>query len=152
MQESGFRPRRGGLRSCLLAALLAVASGGLGIESVCAAGATDIYRYQGPDRERRIVDGKREAAGWAPHRDIGHKSLIDDRRPKSITIWLPLTDATPQNMLTIDTADDPSFRWQNEAAKILAHKGKDLVFINFELATYPDAVKRKREGQRMQCV
>lgn len=43
------------------------------------------------------VNGKREGAGWSPHRDMGHKSLLPDRSPKSLTVWLPLTEATPQN-------------------------------------------------------
>ena len=47
--------------------------------------------------------------------------------------------------------DQPSVKWQSEAGQIVAHRGKDLVFVNFELASYPDAVKRKRDGQRLQC-
>ncbi len=43
------------------------------------------------------VDGKRESAGWEPHRDLGHFSLMPNKRPKSLTMWLPLTDATPEN-------------------------------------------------------
>lgn len=43
------------------------------------------------------VDGTREPAGWSPHRDHGHKTLRADRSPKSLTVWLPLTDATPRN-------------------------------------------------------
>ena len=43
------------------------------------------------------VDGKREGAGWTPHRDLGYRTLLPDRRPKAMTFWLPLTEATPQN-------------------------------------------------------
>lgn len=43
------------------------------------------------------VDGAREAAGWGPHRDLGHFSLMANKRPKSLTMWLPLTDATTEN-------------------------------------------------------
>lgn len=42
-------------------------------------------------------------------------------------------------------------RWQNESAHIALHRGKDLVFVNFELAAYTDAVKRKREGVSLEC-
>ena len=42
-------------------------------------------------------------------------------------------------------------RWQNESGSIAAYRGKDLVFVNFELAGYADAVKRKREGQVLEC-
>ena len=42
-------------------------------------------------------------------------------------------------------------RWQNESGNIAAYRGKDLVFVNFELAGYADAVKRKREGATLEC-
>jgi len=45
----------------------------------------------------------------------------------------------------------PSVKWQNEAGQIVAYRGKDLVFVSFELVSYPAAVKRKREGQRLLC-
>lgn len=37
------------------------------------------------------------ASGFAPHRDKGPDCLFLDKRPKSITIWLPLTEAHPLN-------------------------------------------------------
>jgi hypothetical protein len=37
------------------------------------------------------------AAGWRPHRDRGVFSLRDDLSPTSFSIWLPLTDAGPEN-------------------------------------------------------
>ena len=45
----------------------------------------------------------------------------------------------------------PVLQWRDEGARVDAHRGKDLVFVNFELASYPAAMKRKRDGQRMQC-
>jgi hypothetical protein len=42
-------------------------------------------------------------------------------------------------------------RWQNESGSIAAYRGKDLVFVNFELAGYADAGKRKREGATLEC-
>ena len=36
-------------------------------------------------------------------------------------------------------------------AQILAHRGKDLVYVSFELVSYSDAVRRKREGVSLEC-
>jgi hypothetical protein len=57
----------------------------------------------------------------------------------------------PQAVPVKNPTDQPSVKWQNEAGQIVALRGKDLVFVSFELASYPDAVKRKREGQRLMC-
>jgi len=48
-------------------------------------------------------------------------------------------------------AADDNLRWQNESGRISAYRGKDLVFVNFELDSYADAVKRKREGASVEC-
>ena len=45
-------------------------------------------------------------------------------------------------------ASPPVYRWDNGVSKITGYGGKDLVFISFELAGYPDAVKRKQSGAR----
>ena len=58
---------------------------------------------------------------------------------------------SPQTIPAQNAGEQPSIKWQNEAGYIVAYRGKDLVFVNFELATYPVAVKRKRDGQRLQC-
>ena len=47
--------------------------------------------------------------------------------------------------------DEDALRWQNESGSITAYRGKDLVFVNFELAGYADAVKRKRQGLTLEC-
>ena len=57
----------------------------------------------------------------------------------------------PQPVTAQWPAEFPSVKWQNEAGQIVAHRGKDLVFVSFELVSYPAAVKRKREGQRLLC-
>ncbi len=57
----------------------------------------------------------------------------------------------PQTLPVKNEGDTPTVKWQSESAQIVAHRGKDLVFVNFELASYPAAVKRKRDGQRLQC-
>ena len=43
-----------------------------------------------------------------------------------------------------------SSTWRNDDSKIISYGGKDLVFVSFELAGYPDAVKRKQDGARPQ--
>ncbi len=62
------------------------------------------------------VDGVREPAGWTPHRDLGHRTLLPDRRPKAMTFWLPLTDATPQNgcMYILPADRDPLYGTPND--------------------------------------
>jgi hypothetical protein len=40
----------------------------------------------------------------------------------------------------------PSSAWRNADSTITAYGGKDLVFVSFELSTYPEAVKRKQSG------
>jgi hypothetical protein len=57
----------------------------------------------------------------------------------------------PQAVPVTTSTDQPSVKWESEAGQIVAHRGKDLVYVNFELLSYPEAVKRKREGQRLQC-
>jgi len=57
----------------------------------------------------------------------------------------------PQTVAPSNTGDEPSVKWQDGTAQIMAYRGKDLVFVNFELAAYPDAVKRKRDGKSLQC-
>ena len=48
--------------------------------------------------------------------------------------------------------EQASVTWESDAGQIVALRGKDLVFVNFQLVAYPEAVKRKREGKRLQCV
>ena len=57
----------------------------------------------------------------------------------------------PQTMAPANAGDEPSLKWRSEAGQIVAYRGKDLVFVNFELASYADAVKRKREGKSLLC-
>lgn len=51
-----------------------------------------------PDFWAWYLDPKREDAGWEPHRDRIHgETIYPDGMPKSVTVWLALTDATPLN-------------------------------------------------------
>ena len=65
--------------------------------------------------------------------------------------YLTARFGAPQTVPVKNPNDQPSVKWQNEGGYVVAYRGKDLVFVNFELVSYPDAVKRKREGQRLQC-
>ena len=55
----------------------------------------------------------------------------------------------PRQIAAADAA--PTLEWQDDAGRIVAYRGKDLVFVNFELASYAGAVKRKREGTSVEC-
>lgn len=45
-----------------------------------------------------FLEENSRAVGWAPHRDRARTKTIDSAGyPHSINIWLPLTDATPEN-------------------------------------------------------
>ncbi|MBT5855265.1 hypothetical protein HOH87_01350 [bacterium] len=49
--------------------------------------------------------------GWAPHRDRLERTLRSDGRPMSITLWVSLTDATPENgcMYFLPASLDPNY-------------------------------------------
>ena len=74
-----------------------------------------------PDFWAWHVDPKKNESGWRPHRDRGHHALNSDGTPKSVTVWIPLTDATPLNSCmyivpadrdpTYGTAEDSSFKF-----------------------------------------
>jgi hypothetical protein len=50
-----------------------------------------------PDCWAWYVRPSNQAAGWKPHRDRPATVLDADNTPHSLTVWLPLTDATPLN-------------------------------------------------------
>lgn len=68
-----------------------------------------------PDFWAWYVDPVRGDSGWKPHRDKGMDSLTDEHKPKSMTIWIPLSNATPQNgcMYLLPMNQDPYFIDQN---------------------------------------
>lgn len=57
------------------------------------------------------VDPARGEAGWTPHRDKGHTTLRPDGLPQSLTVWVPLSAATPLNscMYIVPARDDPTY-------------------------------------------
>ncbi len=62
------------------------------------------------------VSPQDDAAGWQPHHDKGSCSLLPDGSPKSLTVWIALTEATPENgCLYIVPADrDPTYNTPRE--------------------------------------
>ncbi len=97
-----------------------------------------LSRFLGPDY--RVlpdfwawrVDPKAAQAGWRPHRDKGWQSLNSDGSPKALTVWIPLTDATPLNgcMYMLPANRDPVYGterdkdWQVDFPSIRALPGK----------------------------
>jgi hypothetical protein len=69
-----------------------------------------------PDFWAWHIDPRTDDRGWAPHRDKGRRALFDDGRPKSLTVWLPLTDATPLNgcMYIVPADRDPTYGTESE--------------------------------------
>lgn len=64
-----------------------------------------------PDFWAWFVDPRNGGAGWRPHRDKGHRALFIDRRPRSLTVWIPITAATPLNgcMYLVPAHRDPTY-------------------------------------------
>ncbi len=64
-----------------------------------------------PDFWAWHVDPARGDAGWTPHRDKGRRALRLDGSPKSLTVWLPLTQSTPLNgcIYVVPADRDPTY-------------------------------------------
>jgi hypothetical protein len=62
------------------------------------------------------VDPAAGGGGWAPHRDKGHVAMFSDNTPKALTIWVPLTDATPLNgcIYVVPADRDPTYNTEAE--------------------------------------
>ncbi|MDB5812011.1 MAG: hypothetical protein JWN94_4133 [Betaproteobacteria bacterium] len=69
----------------------------------------------------------------------------------AVVDYLTQRFGAPEAVPAKNASDQPSVKWQGPGGQIVALRGKDLVFVNFELVSYADAVKRKREGQRLLC-
>lgn len=50
-----------------------------------------------PDFWAWHVDPRKAESGWRPHRDKSDDALNPDGTPKSLTVWIPLSDANPLN-------------------------------------------------------
>lgn len=64
-----------------------------------------------PDFWAWRVDPRAGQAGWRPHRDKGSIALRADGTPKAVTMWIPLTEATPLNgcMYVVPADRDPVY-------------------------------------------
>jgi hypothetical protein len=97
-----------------------------------------IARYLGPDYLMLPdfwvwhVDPTQGQNGWRPHRDKGRHALFPDGKPKSLTIWVPLTLATPTNscMYLVPANKDRNYGtekekdWQFDYADVRALPGQ----------------------------
>jgi hypothetical protein len=96
----------------------------------------DNYRVL-PDFWTWRLDPRKADAGWRPHRDKGRAALRSDGGPASLTVWIPLTDAIPQNgcMYMLPANRDPVYgsenegRWQIDVAKVRALPAKVGEFL-----------------------
>ena len=90
-----------------------------------------------PDFWAWHVDPQAGQAGWKPHRDKGRRSLATDGSPLSLTVWMPLSDATPLTscMYLVPANLDPTYNtpnereWRFEVASIRALPGKPGDFL-----------------------
>jgi hypothetical protein len=71
-----------------------------------------------PDFWAWHVDPRAGQAGWRPHRDKGRAALAPDGAPLSLTVWMPLTEATPLNgcMYVLPANRDPVYGSENETS------------------------------------
>ena len=62
------------------------------------------------------IDPKKGGAGWTPHRDKGRRALFPDGSPKAVTVWIPLSPATPLNscMYIVPAMHDPTYGTEDE--------------------------------------
>lgn len=81
-----------------------------------------------PDFWAWHVDPAGGEAGWRPHRDKDYLSLHADGSPRSLSVWVNLTDSTPLNgcMYLLPADRDPTYgtpddhQWQIDHADIRA--------------------------------
>jgi len=73
------------------------------------------------------VDADRETTGWAPHRDR-RGSLLADGRLRSLTAWLALTEATPDNgcVYVLPAHLDPAYRSGDQSDEVVLSTLQDV--------------------------
>lgn len=69
----------------------------------------------------------------------------------AVSAYLRKRYGEPRQVAATSADAAPSLKWQGDSGQVVAYRGKDLVFVSFELVTYADAVKRKREGATLEC-
>jgi hypothetical protein len=78
------------------------------------------------------VDPKAAESGWTPHRDKGRMALGPNGEPLSLTVWVPMSDATPLSscMYLLPKSRDPVYgteqekHWQIDYPAIRALPGR----------------------------
>lgn len=57
------------------------------------------------------VDPRKGEGGWTPHRDRGSQALRPDGSPKSVTVWIPLSESNTLNgcMYMVPADRDPTY-------------------------------------------
>lgn len=77
-----------------------------------------------PDFWVWFVDPRRDDAGWKPHRDKNFGTLREDGSPKSLTVWIPLSDATTLNgcMYMVPADRDPTYNTPQQNEWKFAHQ------------------------------
>jgi hypothetical protein len=81
-----------------------------------------------PDFWTWLVNPQKDDSGWRPHRDNTYQTLLPNGMPKTVTVWIPLTDATPLNgcMYIVPADRDPTYgtpedgQWRHQPADIRA--------------------------------
>lgn len=67
------------------------------------------------------LDQEDEARGWAPHRDHPERDVDDRGAPDSLTLWVALTDATPDNgcIYVVPAHWDPQYQNPSATPEVL---------------------------------
>ncbi|MCC6647102.1 MAG: phytanoyl-CoA dioxygenase family protein [Polyangiaceae bacterium] len=83
-----------------------------------------------PDFWVWLVEPRDAAHGWSAHRDRVQPAVDSDDSPNTLTVWLPLTDATPLNgcIYVLPLHLDPRFaerRWDGDDNHVV-HRPEDV--------------------------
>ena len=62
------------------------------------------------------IDPAKSESGWRPHREVGQEALFPDRRPRALSAWIALTQASPLNgcMYVVPADRDPTYGTAND--------------------------------------
>jgi len=90
-----------------------------------------------PDFWTWHIDPAAAESGWRPHRDKGRAALASDGSPLLLTVWIPFTEAMPQNgcMYLLPANRDPVYntaeegQWKIDIARIRALPVKPGEFL-----------------------